>query len=40
MTPVECTKLIELERLKELYNYGEEFPVRSADFKGGRNLAA
>jgi len=30
----------ELERLKRLYNDGEDFPVRSAPLKGGRPLAA
>ncbi len=30
----------ELERLKRIYNDGENFPVRSAPLKGGRPLAA
>lgn len=30
----------ELERLKQLYNDGEDFPPRSEDLKGGRPIAA
>ncbi len=30
----------ELERLKELYNDGKDFPRRSEDLKGGRPIAA
>jgi hypothetical protein len=30
----------ELQRLKELYNEGNDFPVRSEDLKGGRPIAA
>jgi len=30
----------ELERLKELYNGGQEFPHRKEDLKGGRPIAA
>lgn len=30
----------ELERLKTLYNNGEDFPPRTEDLKGGRPIAA
>ncbi|MCC7086581.1 MAG: hypothetical protein IT427_16405 [Pirellulales bacterium] len=30
----------ELERLKALYNHGEDFPPRDADLQGGRPIAA
>jgi hypothetical protein len=30
----------ELERLKELYNNGQDFPRRDADLRGGRPIAA
>lgn len=30
----------ELERLKQLYNYGREFPPRDEDLRGGRPIAA
>jgi hypothetical protein len=30
----------ELERLRRLYNNGEEFPRRDADLRGGRPIAA
>ncbi|MEN1678168.1 MAG: hypothetical protein AAGJ46_01135 [Planctomycetota bacterium] len=30
----------ELERLKQLYNDGEDFPPRTEDLKGGRPIAA
>ncbi len=30
----------ELQRLKQLYNEGNDFPVRSEDLKGGRPIAA
>jgi hypothetical protein len=30
----------ELERLKRLYNNGQEFPQRDADLRGGRPIAA
>lgn len=30
----------ELERLKQVYNDGEDFPPRSEDLKGGRPIAA
>ncbi len=30
----------ELERLKQVYNDGQKFPIRSAPLKGGRPLAA
>jgi len=30
----------ELERLKRLYNAGEDFPQRSGDLTGGRPIAA
>ncbi len=40
------TKLVEeafrreLERLKDLYNEGQDFPPRKEDLKGGRPIAA
>ena len=30
----------ELERLKQLYNDGQDFPARTEDLKGGRPIAA
>jgi hypothetical protein len=30
----------ELERLKQLYNAGQEFPQRTAELPGGRPIAA
>ena len=30
----------ELERLKQLYNNGQDFPARTEDLKGGRPIAA
>jgi hypothetical protein len=30
----------ELERLKKLYNQGQDFPRRDADLRGGRPIAA
>ena len=30
----------ELERLKQLYNHGQDFPQRDADLRGGRPIAA
>ena len=30
----------ELQRIKELYNAGQDFPQRSTDLKGGRPIAA
>lgn len=30
----------ELERLKQLYNHGREFPRRDEDLRGGRPIAA
>ena len=30
----------ELERLKKLYNHGQDFPRRDADLRGGRPIAA
>ncbi len=30
----------ELERLKQQYNGGRDFPLRTADLKGGRPIAA
>lgn len=30
----------ELQRLKDQYNAGEEFPVRDEDLRGGRPIAA
>jgi hypothetical protein len=30
----------ELERLKQLYNNGQDFPRRDADLRGGRPIAA
>jgi hypothetical protein len=30
----------ELERLKELYNDGQDFPQRDSDLRGGRPIAA
>jgi len=31
---------LELERLKELYNHGQDFPARAEDLRGGRPIAA
>ena len=37
---VEDALRAELERLKDLYNGGKDFPSRSEDLKGGRPIAA
>ena len=37
---VEVALRQELLRLKEIYNQGRDFPVRSEDLKGGRPIAA
>ena len=37
---VEMALRAELERLKERYNQGKDFPPRNEDLKGGRPIAA